>query len=52
MSGALGTPAETGLVEPGVGSAEPGIPPEPDPEPEPAPVVEHVPIKKKGSRKR
>jgi ribonuclease E len=51
LSGAVGTPAETGLVEPGVGSAEPGIL-EPEPEPEPAPAVEHVPIKKKGSRKR
>ncbi len=47
--GAVRHPAETGLVEPGVGSAEPGTP---EPEPEPAPVVEHVPIKKKGSRKR
>jgi ribonuclease E len=52
-AGDVGTPADTGLVEPGVGTAEPGTPePEADSEPESEPVVEHVPIKKKGSRKR
>jgi len=48
-AGTVGTPAQDGVVEPGVADAEPGTP---EPEPEPAPVVEHVPIKKKGSRKR
>jgi ribonuclease E len=40
----LGSPARDGIVEPGTADAEPG-PPEPAP-------VEHVPIKRKGSRKR
>ncbi len=38
-----GTVPETGVVEPGTVDMEPGAD---------APVVEHVPIKKKGSRKR
>ena len=40
----VGEPPATGSVEPGTASAEPGA--------TDAPVVEHVPIKKKGSRKR
>ncbi len=42
LSGAAGTVPGTGVVEPGTADSEPGE----------APVVEHVPIKKKGSRKR
>ena len=42
LSGAAGTVPGTGVVEPGTADSEPVD----------APVVEHVPIKKKGSRKR
>ncbi|QSR32004.1 ribonuclease E/G [Nocardioides sp. S5] len=42
LSGAAGTVPDTGAVEPGTAGSEPVD----------APVVEHVPIKKKGSRKR
>ena len=48
-SGAAGTPPQTGAVEPGTVGVEPG---EPDGASAEAPTVEHVPIKKKGSRKR
>ena len=47
-TGSVGEPPASGTVEPGTASTEPGgadggaVPP----------VVEHVPIKKKGSRKR
>ena len=48
--GVTGTLPESGLVEPGTAGVEPGHDAvEVDGE---APVVEHVPIKKKGSRKR
>ena len=52
--GVTGTLPESGLVEPGTAGVEPGhdaveTAAEVDGE---APVVEHVPIKKKGSRKR
>ncbi len=40
----VGEPPATGSVEPGTVVTDPGVPE--------APVVEHVPIKKKGSRKR
>ncbi|MDI6910235.1 ribonuclease E/G [Nocardioides sp.] len=40
--GSVGEPPANGTVEPGTADAEPGE----------APVIEHVPIKKKGSRKR
>lgn len=42
LSGAAGTVPESGVVEPGTADSEPGD----------APVVEHVPVKKRGSRKR
>jgi ribonuclease E len=42
--GSVGAPPVDGIVEPGTGDAEPGS--------EEHPHVEHVPIKKKGSRKR
>ncbi|GAA1444867.1 hypothetical protein GCM10009641_64800 [Mycobacterium cookii] len=42
LSGAAGTVPDTGVVEPGTADSEPVD----------APVVEHVPVKKKGSRKR
>ena len=42
LSGAAGTVPESGAVEPGTADSEPGD----------APVVEHVPVKKRGSRKR
>ena len=40
--GVVGQPAEHGAVEPGTADAEVGG----------KPVVEHVPVKKRGSRKR
>ena len=40
--GSVGVPPTSGTVEPGTADAEPGE----------GPVIEHVPIKKKGSRKR
>jgi ribonuclease E len=43
-SGVIGSPVTTGVVEPGTAEAEAGAPE--------APQVEHVPIKKRGSRKR
>jgi ribonuclease E len=49
--GAIGAPAEHGVVEPNVGELEPGVVPDPEPVVE-EPHVEHVPIKKKGTRKR
>jgi ribonuclease E len=58
-SGAAGTVPESGVVEPGTVDAEPGVGTPLAVEAETgvdgassAPVVEHVPIKKKGSRKR
>ncbi|GAB3036965.1 hypothetical protein GCM10011376_32100 [Nocardioides flavus (ex Wang et al. 2016)] len=59
----VGTVPDTGLVEPGTAAVEQGAEPgagvtdgtQPSPSEEPAaeaPVVEHVPIKKRGSRKR
>jgi hypothetical protein len=44
----VGVPPATGLVEPGTGDLEPG----PEAPGQPAPEVEHVPVKKKGARKR
>ncbi|MGZ4497771.1 MAG: ribonuclease E/G, partial [Nocardioides sp.] len=44
-SGSVGEPAQHGLVEPGAASTEPGADSDAHP-------VEHVPIKKKGQRKR
>ncbi len=49
-SGAAGTLPESGVVEPGTAGVEPGEPV--DGASAEAPHVEHVPIKKKGSRKR
>ncbi len=49
-SGAAGTLPDNGVVEPGTAGVEPGEPGEGAPAE--APHVEHVPIKKKGSRKR
>ena len=49
-SGAAGTLPETGVVEPGTVGVEPGE--SGDSASAEAPTVEHVPIKKKGSRKR
>jgi ribonuclease E len=50
--GAIGSPAGDGAVEPIVPAVEPGpVPDAAEPEPE-EPHVEHVPIKKKGTRKR
>ncbi|MFC7495923.1 MULTISPECIES: Rne/Rng family ribonuclease [unclassified Nocardioides] len=45
--GSVGAPPADGAVEPGTSDAEPGASTEEEP-----PHVEHVPIKKKGSRKR
>ena len=47
-SGAAGTPPGSGLVEPGTADVELGA----EPAAADAPSVEHVPIKKKGARKR
>jgi ribonuclease E len=44
----VGSPPETGLVEPGTADVEPGL----ESADQPAPEIEHVPVKKKGSRKR
>ncbi|HYF71215.1 MAG TPA: hypothetical protein VD864_00260, partial [Nocardioides sp.] len=44
--GSVGQPPTTGMVEPGTADAEPG-----DGAPG-AEAIEHVPVKKKGSRKR
>ena len=44
-TGQVGAPADTGQVEPGTVDAEPGTSAS-------VTTVEHVPIKKKGSRKR
>ncbi len=46
--GHVGEPVEHGSVEPGTASTEPGLAEQQSA----APVVEHVPMKKKGSRKR
>ncbi|WP_299924795.1 Rne/Rng family ribonuclease [uncultured Nocardioides sp.] len=55
----VGTAPASGVVEPGTAGLEPGADGQPSAQPElssggpgEAPVVEHVPIKKKGSRKR
>ncbi|HQR28614.1 MAG TPA: hypothetical protein PLP61_16335, partial [Nocardioides sp.] len=45
--GAVGEPPTSGVVEPGTAGLEPGTP-----DPGEEPHVEHVPIKKKGTRKR
>jgi len=50
--GSVGAPAADGVVEPGTAdAADPGTG-TPGEEPAAAPHVEHVPIKRKGSRKR
>jgi ribonuclease E len=51
--GSVGAPATDGVVEPGTAEGgDPGAVVHEEPEPVPPPVVEHVPIKRKGSRKR
>jgi ribonuclease E len=51
-TGGAGTPPQSGLVEPGTAGVELGEPASADAPSAEAPTVEHVPIKKKGSRKR
>jgi ribonuclease E len=54
--GSVGQPPSTGAVEPGTADTEPSLSSADGQGPadgsEDAPVVEHVPVKKKGSRKR
>jgi ribonuclease E len=50
--GAVGAPALDGVVEPGTADADPGAGVVDAEEPAAPPHVEHVPIKRKGSRKR
>ncbi len=53
-SGAVGTPSDSGMVEPNVATVEPGTSAEGagDDAGDDTETIEHVPVKKKGTRKR